>query len=260
MTVTLGGRYDQGEAFEKFSPRVGLVQHITKNLGFKALYGTALKSPGVKEYVQNLDVGGSLSINPESIETFEVSLVWSDSKVNAAATYFNNKIEDPIARVVDNRGVTVFGNDSGNFKSQGVELEGEWLFTHGGKLFANTTLQDSHDETGSDIPLVPSWTGNLGVAYDIKSIGLTVASVLKCTGDYTRQGNDYVIARNGEKLEGATTWDINLIKEINKNTRLELQVKNLLDTEYYHPGEDSWQAWDYLQPGRTILLTLSMKF
>ena len=256
LGVTIGGRYDIGETYEQFSPRAGFVQHITQNIDLKALYGSALKAPGIKEYGYNSEpqhLGEPGDIDPETIKTYEVSLIWTDPKLSASATYFNNKIEDPIARIANISETTVFGNDEGTFESNGVELEGDWAFIAGGRMFANVTLFESKDDEGVEIPLVPAWTGNLGVAYTVEPIDLTVASVVKFTGDYHPQGE-------GEDLEGATIWDINLIKAINKNAAVELQVKNVLDEEYYHPGEDSWEAFDYLQPGRTILGTLSIRF
>ncbi len=62
LKMTAGLREDIGlnevSNFQKLSPRVGLVQKINKNYSTKILYGTALRTPGIKEIGMNKEKKG----------------------------------------------------------------------------------------------------------------------------------------------------------------------------------------------------------
>lgn len=262
LSSTLGVRYDNGESFEQLSPRVGFVQQITRNLGVKALYGSALKSPGVKEFGLNEEISGdSGSIEPETIETYETSLFWRDKKINASATYFCSKVEDPIARVTYDTNRQIFANVDEEYEAKGVELEGEYFFPSG-KIFANATLQRSQDGDGHDMPFVPSIKASAGIMYNFEALDLDASVIVRYTDRYKRSGSsgDYMVDKHGDTVDGATVVDLNLSKAITENTTLGLQVKNLFNEKYSYPGDDSWQAYDYLCPGTTVWGSVTVQF
>lgn len=104
-TITAGMRLDAGVAtsnsYFQPSPRVAIVQRITKKFNAKLLYGQALRAPGIKEIPTNKairkeieDNGGNPNsikdVNAEKIRSIEAGLTFTDKKIMLSVAAFHN--------------------------------------------------------------------------------------------------------------------------------------------------------------------------
>ncbi|OVE73442.1 hypothetical protein BVX93_01665 [bacterium B13(2017)] len=267
LNITAGLRYEDGETFEKTSPRLGFVQKITDHFNIKLLFGRAIKAPSFSEIRLNevdyidLDIP---DLKPESIDTYEASLIYFKQKFHINLTYFTIKATDTISRVPfydssTGNTLSIYGNLSSGVSTNGLEFNIESIIPNG-KLFANATYQKAEDDNGNEITNMPKLKYNLGIIYFFSNpIDLNFSLVLKYS-EYNDRGNitnDYILSQKGNNIGDRTIIDLNLSKQISQNTSLEVTIHNLFDKKYSLPTPD-WFIYDNPQSDRKILFSLQI--
>ncbi|PHS40373.1 MAG: hypothetical protein COB07_04560 [Sulfurovum sp.] len=252
VRLTLGGRYDHFSDFGgNFSPRVGATWQASESNTLKLMYGEAFRTPTFAElYNQNNPaVIGNPNLNPENIDTYEMS--WTNSDIDNTEiilTLFHNKINDIIN--IDSNGIH---ENRGNVKTVGLETEVKYNLGRGSFVMANYTYQDPGNETTeSSIANVSKHKAYMGINYRIdKTYNLYVDA--NYIGEQFRAIGDTREEVEGSVIGNATLLLKNIFVE---DLKLRLSVYNFFDEQTY----DSSTPFDYPLAERSFMAELTYKF
>jgi len=240
--LTAGIRYDNYSDFgSTTNPRLALVWQPHSDFTSKLLYGRAFRAPSFQElYNANNPVQqGNPNLKPEIINTWELAFDYRATQdLHLAANLFTYAITDKILLAPNPGGETNTMQNTGNWKSNGLELETRWKMTAKSSLLANYSYAKTMDKTAdhdvgnyprhsaylrTDWLLIPNWYLDVQANW--------VADRRRVGGDPRSAVADY------------TTVDVTLrYKDIQKGrTNIALSVRNLFDTDAREPspGPDS---------------------
>ncbi|MDM8525444.1 TonB-dependent receptor [Desulfococcaceae bacterium HSG8] len=162
--LTLGARYDDYSDFgSSFNPRFGVAWEFISGFDLKLIYGRAFRAPGFYElYSQNNPaVWGNPDLEPETVNTYEISLGTEMKGFSSRITGFHSTVEDSINTRLTPEGLYIFENTD-EMRSQGVEAEMKYDFGKGSYLAMNYTYQDSENaDTGEKFGLLPEHKGTV---------------------------------------------------------------------------------------------------
>ncbi len=252
---TFGIRFDYySDIGETFNPRAALVWKFIENAHLKLLYGSAFRAPSFIELynVNNPAETGNPDLNPEKIDTYEVSIGYDVAKrYSTNITYFRSVIDDSIK--LDSS--SVYAN-TGKVRIDGVEVEFKANLKESHYGYVNYTYQyPRDDETGSKIIDVPAHKGNVGVNFELGK-HLNVNSNLLVVGPRRRASADI-----RDKLTGYELLDLTLIgKNFFRTTEFRVSIHNLLDDDYADPAATSTVADDYQRKGINFMIDFRYKF
>ena len=170
LALTLGGRYDDHEAFGgNFSPRAYLVWNTTDNWTMKGGVSRGYKAPDLNELHGGINgvtgqgstvTIGNPNLKPETSTTTEFGVYFDNlAGFNANATVFHNKFEDKIASGDPIVSPLCAGNDRSECGqnvnvdeavTQGLELAARWHFASAWTLSGNYTYTDSEQKSGEN--------------------------------------------------------------------------------------------------------------
>lgn len=147
--ITLGGRYDKGEylsdSFNSFSPRAAWVVPVNDQFTAKLIYSTALRAPGLKEYMLNdetrkfvsqeaLDPQLTLSklsssLSPEKFASSELALEYRLEDLRLGLNVFSNQTDDALdgtqfsytTKSLTEIRRNLFSNSANSYNVRGVE-------------------------------------------------------------------------------------------------------------------------------------------
>ena len=93
-------------------PRVGATVDLTERFALKALYGEAFRAPYQAEKKVDIKtiIVGNEDLDPETIRTVDLSLLFIDESLQASFTWFWSKQEGLITRVSTATGPPKFDN------------------------------------------------------------------------------------------------------------------------------------------------------
>jgi len=264
--LTAGIRYDKGEyltdEFSQFSPRISLVKELNKQWILRGSYSSALRSPGLKEYLLN-DESRSYILNnahtPESslndisdslkAETFkstELSVTYRQASFLIKLNSFYNQTENaldghPISFIDLNNNLVnknYFMNSSQAFSVYGAELEVEWRLTPNWHL------------TGFVNHVAPTNNSKLATQ-DSAKLKIQGAITGKLSWFTLNVLQNYHTDISG-KVDHIATTDVTLSKTINKFNWY-FKANNLLNRQdYYSINGDIGNP----SPGRSLELGL----
>ena len=259
LILTAGLRYDYAKAgedqsYSNFAPRISLVQRLTNSFNVKLLYGSALRAPGIKEVGLNAEAekstpGSSSSLEPEKFETIELGLVYYKKGISAESTFFYNETKDALDGT-QNQGEQVFENSSGTTKAYGVEIDLRYQVFKRLTFNLNYAYAKSEDADGRELTDVPRQKVNFIANHLLKgSVPVNNNLVIRYVDEY----------RNalGDRSDGQTIADWNIMASLTKELSVELQVRNIFDENYYMPKNG---VEDVPMPGRSFLATLALRF
>lgn len=277
MILTGGVRLDIGKLSENIyvqpSPRAALVQRFTENIIGKAMYGTALKAPGIQELGHNDEKMSQIidwnNANPDSVargldeleaevlHTFEGNLTFVNDLFYVSATYFNNTIKEQLQRLTPWSDINsdFWFNARKDAKAQGGELEVRVAFPFDMYLLTSGSYTQTEDQDGDPIEYLPIVKGNFGISKHF-DFGLALSGVVKFVPYYTTSETK-TLADNSTKTIGKDTTssnvfiDLNFAQRLNDRMQLELKVINLIDKQI---------PFTERMPIRSVLLTLSSEF
>lgn len=266
LLLTLGARYDHGfnevGNFNQISPRIGLVQRVTPSVSVKALYGTALLVPGVKEYGFNANTldsiranGGTGNVNDipdmqaETFMTFEGGISIQHQKLSIEMTAFYNETNNALEFVLydfvneegEDRRFSYFRNSNEQIKAQGFETELHYLPNKNLRIicshaFAHAKLNDTIDFT-----YVPTHKTNAAISYSLSGnykasvtlISRNVWGVRVPEGVFDHPDLDI---SSDNILKGYHLIDLNMHIPITQQAELEIQARNLLNNDWKQPS------------------------
>ena len=267
---------ENNKSFSKVSPRIALVYMVDEDLSLKAMWGQAFRAPTPTEMFGNGDNTWTLASNikglkAEEITTAELAFDWiMNENLNWRTNIFRTEFENQIAYSVQNNNLSTNVYSSTN---QGFETE--VLF--GSKDlsgFANLAyvervdevIQDQSIATSSDLTWEPSIKLNFGVTRKIDRLSISLQGHYQ--DEVKRRDTDKGLQLlplgassdkfnmdlyRGTRVDAWFTLDMNTSYQLNELLKLELQIKNLLNTEY-HLVKNVALPFDYKQQGQVISL------
>jgi len=274
LLFTAGARLDYGTLagrdYVNISPRVSLVQKLDDTYSIKAMYGTALKAPGIDAYSHNLEKqplldaynaanADTLSISdigPEHLQTMEAAINAAFGRFTVTLSGFYNQVDDEIARIAafDAIDTDFFLNLSGTTTTAGGELEVTARPTDDLNIRANGSYARGRTADDQRIEGAPRAKFNGVLDYTIRQAGgLNAVLVSHVVSGYNpnRLGDpSYKVPDSS--LGPTFSLDANLRYPLLDRFWVGAQVLRLIATQRYAP--------DGLTPmlPRSVLLTLSL--
>jgi outer membrane receptor for ferrienterochelin and colicins len=268
--LTAGLRYDSGaylqDSFSHWSPRVALVKALNERWTLKALYSSAFRSPGLKEYLLNDETrnyvgthaadpaaalaGLSDSLAPETFSSTELDVLYLQSPWMLKLSGFYNQTDSALdgrpLKFIDDKGDELsknsFANSAQRFEVYGVEAEFEWRFAADWQL-------------GGALNQVWPASGSEAATKDMPKAKLLA---------FVAHDLSFARAQLGYRWHGDIEGDASAISSLDASLHGQwrtlgwhLRFKNLL-------GRDNFYAFDGEPgnplPGRTVELGLSYRF
>ena len=257
-STTLGLRVDRDDVTgTQLSPRAAVIWQATPVTSLKALYGRAYRSPNA--YERDYGDGQSLVSNPslvgESLDTLELVV---DHRLvqdfNLRASIYQWNIRDIVTLGIDPISGTLRQYQSGgDAMASGGELSVDKTWNSGAKLRGSVAYQDVVYASGNELPNSPHWLGKINYSSPLPWMGLRLG--------YELQYDAGRLSNAGSYLDDYWLSNLNLIADKwAKGLEVSLNVRNLFDQDYQHPGsDDNWQN-ALKQDGRSIRVKLEYRF
>ncbi len=266
-TLTSGVRHDDYSDFgHTTNPRLALVWDAGYTVSAKLLYGRAFRAPSfVERYNVNNPVAlGNPDVEPEKMETWEAAMTWQpDQDTTLSANLFHYIIRDTLRQVPNADPTTgATAQNTGRVSGSGLELEFSWQANPALKFGGYYAYQYSRDrETGKSPGNAPRQTAYLRADWRPAS-DFVITPRLIWVADRSREP-----ARPNEKADPrAPISDYVLLdvtaraENVLKNVDLSLTVKNVADAKAYEPSQSPGREDDYPLPGRTVMLSGTLRF
>ena len=246
VKMVLGGRFDRfdidvldilaaqsptddgrrGRVDDEFSPRVGLIYKPAETMSFYASYSeTFLPSAGDQFLVLSLT---TKTIRPQRFENTEVGFKW-DINPGLSLTSAIFQIERGLFTTVDPNNMATITTIPGSV-TEGFELQlagaltDQWT-VNAGYSYLDSTVDgggfDGNRTTQTPEHMVSVW--NEYQATDQLALALGV----------TYQGDYFVREDNAVLVPDFTRVDAALYYDLSDQTRLQLNIENLLDEDYF---------------------------
>lgn len=265
LSLTAAGRWDHHELFgDHYTPRAYLVWQFHEYWVLKGGYGTGFKAPTLKQispeykFVGPHTFVGNADLQPESSDTWELSLLWEPNpRFSLAATVFRNEIDDLINTVAIENVTAKLGRVYKYFnvdKSEvtGVETEIAWRPLEQTSLHLNHTWLDAHDLSNDlHLPGRPEHRLNASFQHEL------LPQTLHWGGAFEYNGTQWEQTTTGESTlpayQIASTW---LRWTIATGHRVTFGVQNLANVDL----TDKSDAYGYAERGRSYYLRWQSEF
>ncbi|PCK00126.1 MAG: hypothetical protein COA42_23900, partial [Alteromonadaceae bacterium] len=245
--LTLGLRYDHfSDIGSQTSPRFGLVHELNNNHSIKLLYGEAYRAPAENELflLNNPLVLGNPDLDPETVQNWDFIWVgrWSDTGVSLG--YFESRFQNAIVQVGIGDG-TVKQENGNQDPSKGVEFE----LSH--QLNEQWMLRSSYTYISEKAGISfreADQIGSLMVYYQRDRWNVNLIAV--------RHGEREMNTVDGEVVTLSNYWQVfgKLRFELSQVWQLSVQIKNLLDKDYWVPPNTSTLTQGVPNRGREVLV------
>ena len=248
--LTLGMRYDWYDDFgDNLSFRAGLVFNLKRYWYLKILYGEGFRAPSFRElYLKSCPVlprSGNPSLDAEEMESYEIGLFYSSPVFQFGITYFYHNYDDLIYLAPDKFFNFYYKNSSSDAHTQGVEIEGKYIF---GKLdyllFSYAYFDHSNAEGFHCVP------------YHVFSFNFFKHLLRGISFDYKFY---YLSSWPSYHIEDYSISDL-IVRYINPRYEFTIGVYNIWDHHYKYPDLSRFYIDNYLNPGRTFGVKLQIYF
>ncbi len=239
LTLGLGG-VDYPNFGSQLSPRSTLIFNPTDRSAYKIIYGNAFRTPIVNELTGSPNIVGNPDLNPELLDSLELVYMYYgyDSKIELTA--YINKWDDGITIIgvdptlTDSR-TRKYSNSAKN-ESMGIEFSYEilssiWRFYQDISYAKSRNLSEKEDYSA-----YPSWILNSDFSYEISN-ETSLSVNLELFEDFYL--GDRISASNSSLIKKGNLFartDIRLLRSINTNSKVWLDVKNFFNHKNIHPS------------------------
>ncbi len=246
LTLVLGARYDKNEIYgEIFSPRIGATYKVSDYLNFKTSYGTGFQSPAPRNLYGSW---GGLTINenlePDKIEAIDFGITTKFSNFGIIATFYANRITNSILQGENLPEKNIFG----------TELKINYILIQSLKYVENTIIHINYSYTNAKYTEartndVTSRTSDLIGDIAPHKINIIISTDIFKYFHFSIR-NNYVynrpttISNPIEKIDAffITNLSFQIINLFDKKLRIFMNINNIFNKIYYHPGLDAANA------------------
>ncbi len=238
----------------QYDPRISLVYQSDMQRIFKAIYSHSHRNPSWQELytLNNTARVGNPDLKPETVDAFELAFIQKfsgTSYLQADLFYLINKDQ------IDKNNAQHLYLNSHNTDIYGLELEVNTQILPQDRLYASYSYVDGSDDQGNPLANVAQHLAKASYLYNF-SPEFSAGTVLKYVGNKSRVAGD-----QRDDTPSYFTADLSArYRNLAQQFNVTASVKNLADAEVVYPSEPYTYVNDYLQDGRTFLLTLSKEF
>ncbi len=267
VIANIGLRYDYYKDIGgELNPRVSFVWNAFKNFYWKLIYNHSFLNPSYfYRYVTGvMGYYGGPQLKPEKMCSYQTQLIYSiNENLSSSVNCFYNQLRNLVAPDTKVAGRYTYRN-YGEITIQGIETELRSNIS-GVEIFVNHTFQkpiEDKTDTGwqkdGKILAIPDNTVNFGINYSpVEYFNLNLTTNWLDKMEVKEQNLPQSIYYPDWELPSVLTLNLALtVKNVFRDTKLQLACYNLLDEEYYLGGS----AVPYRQQGRWLLATVEYKF
>ncbi|MBZ0181925.1 MAG: TonB-dependent receptor [Melioribacteraceae bacterium] len=245
LFFSAGLRFDNSTIYDNIlTPRAGLSYNYN-NVQFRISYSEAFRAPKPWDYTDGV---GNNSLNPERMKSIEGAVkTFFHENFIAGINLYRNHLENALTRELTPNGFRWI--NSGGAYVNGAEFYFNYLI---GKLKTNFnyTFTESYNENGTYLAEISRHTFNTGLTYSLsKNFKINFRA-----NYFGKRENPRIIASTNNSLIDPALIFHAAVSLLNyKGIDLQLSVKNIFDTEYYHTSNR--QPDRYRQSQRTFIFT-----
>jgi iron complex outermembrane receptor protein len=252
-----GLRYDHFTTFGgTTNPRMAFIYHPRPDSTVKLLYGQAFRAPNVYEmFYESEDTVPNPELQPETIKTGEVVFEhYAGDHVRLALSGYIYRVNHLINLGLDPTEELLMFQNIDQVRTKGVEVEVEGRWSNGVKARAAYTHADARDEsTGEWLTNSPRHIGQLQASAPLLWEPLRAGASLRYISER--------LAPSGDRVDGFVVTDLTLVgRDIVKGLSVSLDIHNLFDERYAHPGSEEHIQGRIEQNGRTLRFRLMVNF
>lgn len=259
LLLTAGLRYDHQDDYgSEASPRVYLVWEAAPQLIVKGGYGRGFRAPTLKQSsptyvgvpVAPFQFYGNGDLEPEKIDSYELSVNWQGTAVGLNATVFHSEASDLITnRPIDpaNQFVQQFVNVD-EARLTGVETGFSWKL-HPSIIWQNNFgwLKTKDRGTGDELEYRPRRTFNSFLDWQATA-SLSARLNAEYTGSQHRADTD--------DLPAYTLWNASVAKDFGESVTMRAGIDNIGDEHL----ADKSPNFRHVERGRTVYLSTQLNF
>lgn len=223
-----GGKEDQKD--EEVTPRVGIVYKPQDNISLYASYSETFVPSSGEQYASLGDEG----LDPDEYSNLEAGVKWNFAQgLSWTAAVF--QIEQDIVEEFGDTGVTNTNEIIGFETAISGRITDKWYIT-AGYTYLEGELEDEDDDIdGNDPRELPEHMFSLWNSYQVTDkLGLGLGMIY--------QGESYINDSNDRELPDFVRVDAAAYYQINDTLRLQVNIENLLDEDYYPSAHSSHQV------------------
>ena len=226
------------------SPRVAARYHITDHVDVWGDIGSGFRAPTLNELYRQFRVGSTLTLannalEPERLIGGEAGVaVEAAPNLTVRATWFDNRVKDPVSNVTLTTGTTVTQQrkNLGRTRIWGIQSDVEyrvgsfWRLT-AGYVYDQARVTENPANSllvGKFLPQVPSHRGSLRLVYSNPRYA-TLAAGLQFVGAQFDEDQNLLTRR----LPNYAVADLTAFRSVGRNVEVFLGVQNLFDAEYF---------------------------
>lgn len=256
-TLTLGGRHDDFERFgDYYNYRAALVYTAQLQHTWKLLYGTAIRTPTLREYAKVLEGTTFLppDLNAEGIETIELGYLYRQGKLSLDVTVFSNALKDTIyERPTPDGFDEYYANSTHNRRLHGFESLLKYQPSPDIELNVSAAYVDDsvNADDVSELPYIAHWSGSTSINYAFlpqHTVGLSFVY-----NSDRRDTNSY----SDDSATGFVTTNINVTGKLSSTLEYQFGVDNVFDRKIFDPAADFGNQYNNEQSVREIWLGLT---
>ncbi|WP_439135826.1 TonB-dependent receptor plug domain-containing protein [Pseudomaricurvus sp.] len=252
LSLTVGLRYDDFEQFDNYlNYRIAMNYSPTPLHNWKLMYGTAIRTPTLREYLKVLEGTSFVPSVPdaERIKTLELGYYLNSGRYRASATLYHNTLEDFIHEMPTPNGADeYFSNIEGQYTAYGAEgVLDIWLTDRLSTRFTAAYV----DYDVKPLLYAATWTGSMTATYQFAQrheIGLSLV--------YNNERED----RNQFDRDDADAYvltNLYLSGDLGSTLRYRLGIDNLFDTQIYDTAADFGNQYNTEKARRQLWLELT---
>ena len=255
-TLTFGARLDDySDVGTEVSPRVVLVWTPAPAWTAKLLYGAGFRAPWVSE-LENLGVPiyrPHPSLRPERLRTAELFVGYRPSPdLDVGLNLYRHETADQIRQ--QDRGLYIEPENVGDQVGEGAELQAEWRITDQWSLGGWYAYQYNTDETtGKNAGYTPQHRAFASLRFRADKAFLNLRA--NYVGDRARVAED-----PRQEPDDDLRLDLLGRYDFDRRFSLQLDVRNLLNSNDLEPAPGTALPQDIPLPGRNYYLTFRVRF
>lgn len=259
----IGARYDKNSLYgSSFNPRLGVVYRANDRTNIKLLYGTAYLAPPPDKTYAHYGSFATDPNNPGDIKSFYLHIPnpnLKPEKISSLQSEISYRIEENQrltlnlykSHITDLHQIAAIG--AGTFKGKPVDVLAHWVNKGKSDVFGGSIRYDAlhqyenfqlnfylalafadGDENGDELPYSSRRSARAGLTFRQKRWTVSPRLIY--------QDKSHLQYKNaaGKQLSSPSFTTVNLFAKYNlssgSNTSMFVNISNLFDRRYYHPG------------------------
>jgi len=250
LFVSGGARCDYSSVYGNVITLRAGASYVLKKQIFRLSYAEAFRAPKPWDYT---DGTGNSKLLPEKLNSLEAAMSFSVKEhLKIDVMGYKNLLYNAIVREID--GNSYKWVNEGIIKTDGLDIALKCHFPSV-KAQLNYTFNNSTDANGAALTEISKHSGNALLTYTYKKI-MSANIRAQYLGERLNPVIIQTTATN--KIQPAVIFHCNLTVLNLKHFNMQLSVRNILNTEYYHPSNRMPDI--YRQSQRTFLISLGYIF